>query len=79
MSGRWARWVRHVSRQEPDTPMALVERGTRMQQRGLVGTLATMPAVVEREQPEAPTLIIIGEVVRLHEDLAWFGSEDNTG
>ena len=23
MSGRWARWVRHVSRREPDTPMAL--------------------------------------------------------
>jgi len=30
-------------------------------------------AIVEREKPRAPTLIIVGDVVRLHEDLAWFG------
>jgi uroporphyrin-III C-methyltransferase/precorrin-2 dehydrogenase/sirohydrochlorin ferrochelatase len=57
----------------PDTPVALVERGTLLEQRVLLGTLATMVDVVEREQPTAPTLIIVGDVVRLHEDLAWFG------
>jgi uroporphyrin-III C-methyltransferase/precorrin-2 dehydrogenase/sirohydrochlorin ferrochelatase len=57
----------------PDTPVALVERGTLLEQRVLLGTLATMVNVVEREQPTAPTLIIVGDVVRLHEDLAWFG------
>ncbi len=57
----------------PDTPVALVERGTLLEQRVLLGTLATMVEVVEREQPTAPTLIIVGDVVRLHEDLAWFG------
>jgi uroporphyrin-III C-methyltransferase/precorrin-2 dehydrogenase/sirohydrochlorin ferrochelatase len=56
-----------------DTPVALVERGTMLEQRVLLGTLATMVEVVEREQPTAPTLIIVGDVVRLHEDLAWFG------
>jgi uroporphyrin-III C-methyltransferase/precorrin-2 dehydrogenase/sirohydrochlorin ferrochelatase len=56
-----------------DTPVALVERGTMLEQRVLLGTLATMVDVVEREQPTAPTLIIVGDVVRLHEDLAWFG------
>jgi len=30
-----------------------------------------MNAVVEREQPQPPTLIIIGDVVRLATDLAW--------
>jgi len=57
----------------PDTPVALVERGTLLEQRVLLGTLATMVDVVEREQPTAPTLIIVGDVVRLHEGLAWFG------
>jgi uroporphyrin-III C-methyltransferase/precorrin-2 dehydrogenase/sirohydrochlorin ferrochelatase len=57
----------------PDTPVALIERGTLLEQRVLLGTLATMVEVVEREQPTAPTLIIVGDVVRLHEDLAWFG------
>ena len=57
----------------PDTPVALVERGTMLEQRVLLGTLATMVDVVEREKPTAPTLIIVGDVVRLHEDLAWFG------
>jgi uroporphyrin-III C-methyltransferase / precorrin-2 dehydrogenase / sirohydrochlorin ferrochelatase len=57
----------------PDTPIALIERGTMIEQRVLVGTLATMASIVEREQPHAPTLIIVGDVVSLHKDLAWFG------
>ncbi|RLA55467.1 MAG: uroporphyrinogen-III C-methyltransferase [Gammaproteobacteria bacterium] len=57
----------------PDTPVALVEHGTLLKQRVLLGTLATMAEVVEREKPTAPTLIIVGDVVRLHEDLSWFG------
>jgi uroporphyrin-III C-methyltransferase/precorrin-2 dehydrogenase/sirohydrochlorin ferrochelatase len=60
----------------PDTPVALVERGTQMEQRVLVGTLGTMVEIVAKAQPAAPTLIIVGDVVRLHEDLSWFGQED---
>lgn len=56
----------------PDTPIALVEQASTPQQRVLVGTLATMPGIVAREQPRAPTLILVGSVVRLHADLAWF-------
>ena len=56
----------------PDTPIALVERATTREQRVLRGTLATMEAIVAREQPAAPTLIIVGDVVKLHRDLAWF-------
>jgi uroporphyrin-III C-methyltransferase/precorrin-2 dehydrogenase/sirohydrochlorin ferrochelatase len=37
-----------------------------------VSTIGELPAVAEKEQPEAPTLVIIGEVVKLHDDLAWF-------
>ena len=57
----------------PDTPVALVERGTQLEQRVLIGTLGTMVEIVANAQPAAPTLIIVGNVVRLQEDLSWFG------
>lgn len=57
----------------PNTPIALVERGTLAEQRVLTGTLCTMTDIVERENPTAPTLIIVGDVVRLHASLSWFG------
>jgi uroporphyrin-III C-methyltransferase/precorrin-2 dehydrogenase/sirohydrochlorin ferrochelatase len=60
-----------------DTPAALVEQGTTQQQRVYTGTIATLPQQVEREQPKPPTLIIVGEVVRLHERLAWFHTPDD--
>ena len=56
----------------PHTPIALVEKASTPEQRVLIGTLATMTSVVEREQPSAPTLIVVGDVVSLHNDLQWF-------
>ncbi|MFL6655216.1 MAG: siroheme synthase CysG [Sulfurifustis sp.] len=56
----------------PATPAALVQQGTLRSQRVLVGTLATLPDIVERSDVHAPTLIIVGDVVRLHEKLRWF-------
>ncbi|MDH4325585.1 MAG: siroheme synthase CysG [Betaproteobacteria bacterium] len=54
------------------TPAALVQAGTTPQQRVLTGTLATLPGIVAAGEVKAPTLIIIGEVVRLRERLRWF-------
>ena len=59
---------------ETETPIALVERASTSDQRVLTGTLATMPGIVERQRPRAPTLIIVGDVVRLQDKLAWFGN-----
>jgi len=57
----------------PDTtPIAIVQQGTTPNQRVITGTLATLPAIAEREQLQAPTLIIVGGVVTLREKLAWF-------
>ena len=56
----------------PDTPAALIEQGTTSAQAVHVGTLGTLTAIVERERPRAPTLVIVGEVVRLREKLAWY-------
>ena len=57
----------------PDTPVALVERASTPDQRVIRGTLSSMVDIVQREKPRAPTLIIVGNVVRLHDRLAWFG------
>ena len=56
------------------TPAALVQQGTTHNQRVFVETLKTLPQVVESEDIKPPTLIIVGEVVRLHEKLKWFGN-----
>ena len=54
------------------TPSALIERGTTPHQRVLVGTLGTLPEIIDHTEVHAPTLIIVGDVVRLHDTLAWF-------
>lgn len=59
----------------PETPIALVERACTRKQRVLTGTLATMVSIAQRNQPRAPTLIVVGNVVRLHDKLAWFGRD----
>lgn len=56
----------------PEMPAALVQQGTTPQQRVFTGTLNSLPGIVEQEQPKPPTLIIVGEVVKLQEKLAWF-------
>ena len=60
----------------PDTPIALVEHGTTARQKVLIATLVTMPARVAATIINAPTLTIVGDVVRLHSKLAWFRPED---
>jgi uroporphyrin-III C-methyltransferase/precorrin-2 dehydrogenase/sirohydrochlorin ferrochelatase len=54
------------------TPAALITKGTTPDQRVLIGDLTTLPKLVEANEVKAPTLIIIGEVVKLHEKLRWF-------
>jgi len=52
-------------------PAAAIERGTMEGQRVVVATLGTLAEAVEREGIGAPALIVVGEVVRRREDLAW--------
>ena len=54
------------------TPAAIVQHGTTARQRTVAGTLATLPGLALAAQLAPPTLIIIGEVVRLHAQLAWY-------
>lgn len=52
-----------------DTPVAIIENGCRKDQRDIISTLANFPAAVVREQVQSPALIIVGEVVRMKEQL----------
>jgi len=56
----------------PDMPIALVQQGTTHRQRVFSGTLATIQEVIADERPQPPTLIIVGEVVKLRDKLNWF-------
>ena len=57
------------------TPAALVEKGTTQEQRVHIGDLTTLHDIVEKNNVKAPTLIIVGEVVKLHDKLNWFVPE----
>lgn len=54
-----------------DTPVALIERGTQPSQRVIRGTLDELPALAVGV--ESPALIMVGSVVTLADQLAWFG------
>lgn len=58
-----------------DHPVAVVQQGTTRNQRVMVGTLADIATKVESAGFKAPTLTIVGEVVRLREKLSWFEPE----
>ena len=57
---------------DSSTPAALVEKGTTPQQQVHIGNLKTLPDIVESTEILPPTLIIVGDVVKLHDKLAWF-------
>jgi uroporphyrin-III C-methyltransferase / precorrin-2 dehydrogenase / sirohydrochlorin ferrochelatase len=57
--------------QRADMPVALVSKGTTPDQKVVTGTLADIATKVSEHQIQAPTLTIIGEVVKLREQLQW--------
>jgi uroporphyrin-III C-methyltransferase/precorrin-2 dehydrogenase/sirohydrochlorin ferrochelatase len=59
----------------PDLPAALIQQGTTRHQRVFTGTLETLPELIKKEEINPPTLIIIGNVISLHEKLTWFSSD----
>jgi uroporphyrinogen III methyltransferase / synthase len=55
-----------------ETPAAVINWGTRPEQRTLVGTLADIAQKVQQANFTNPGVIIVGEVVRYREQLSWF-------
>jgi uroporphyrin-III C-methyltransferase/precorrin-2 dehydrogenase/sirohydrochlorin ferrochelatase len=60
-----------------DWPAAIVQQGTTPQQRTITGTLSSLPALAEAAKLQPPTLIIVGQVVTLHDTLCWFNEAGN--
>uniref|UniRef100_A0A7C3WD26 uroporphyrinogen-III C-methyltransferase n=1 Tax=Fundidesulfovibrio putealis TaxID=270496 RepID=A0A7C3WD26_9BACT len=56
----------------PDTPAALVRWGTTCRHRSMVSTLAKIPQDAKDKKFAAPSLLVVGDVVSLHDRLNWF-------
>jgi len=53
-------------------PAALIQQGTTHKQKVYISDLASLPDIPRQHDIQPPTMIIIGEVVKLHENLSWF-------
>ncbi|WP_413363180.1 uroporphyrinogen-III C-methyltransferase [Lysinibacillus sp. 3P01SB] len=58
-----------------DTPVALIHWGTTDVQKTVTGTLDTIVEMVQQEKVENPSMIVIGEVVKVREKIQWFEKE----
>ncbi|PYZ91721.1 uroporphyrinogen-III C-methyltransferase [Salipaludibacillus keqinensis] len=56
----------------PSTPVAIIQWGTCEVQKTVTGELGTIVKELETKKIASPAIIVVGEVVRLREDLAWF-------
>ena len=54
------------------TPVALVHMGTYEQQRTVTGTLETIVDIAQQQHVKNPSIILVGEVVRMREKIAWY-------
>ncbi|MFC4387005.1 uroporphyrinogen-III C-methyltransferase [Gracilibacillus marinus] len=55
---------------KPSTPVAMIHWGTFAHQKTIIGTLDTIEARLH--EISNPSMIVIGDVVSLHEELQWF-------
>jgi uroporphyrin-III C-methyltransferase/precorrin-2 dehydrogenase/sirohydrochlorin ferrochelatase len=62
-----------------DRAAAIVEQGTQASQRVVTGTLADLAQKAREALIEAPAILIVGEVTRLHDSLRWFNAAPSGG
>lgn len=58
------------------TPIAIVSNASMPNQQVLTGTLANIVELQEQAQLPTPALLIMGDVVALHDDLAWYNRQN---
>ena len=58
---------------DASTPFAIVENGSRKNQRVITGHLANLAEIATRAQVQSPSLLLLGEVTQLAQELSWFG------
>lgn len=64
---------------DANTPAAVIGQGTLAKQQTVVGSLSEIAEAVQLQPIKAPALIVIGEVVRLREQLQWFEGISDCG
>lgn len=57
-----------------ETPIAIISQATRPTQQVITGTLQDIVAKHQANPLPTPALLIVGEVAKLHDDLAWYGN-----
>ncbi|EWH10431.1 siroheme synthase [Catenovulum agarivorans DS-2] len=64
-----------------DMPVAIVENGTTQHQRVVTGILSELGQLQQQHNIGSPALLIIGQVVKLHNSLDWFtpDRQENAG
>jgi len=55
-----------------DRPVAVISKATTREQRSVTGTLATIERIVRDAAIQTPALIVVGEVVKMHDIINWF-------
>jgi uroporphyrin-III C-methyltransferase len=56
----------------PETPAAIIRRGTLPDQQTLLATLDSLPSRITESGIKPPALIVVGTVIGLHNTLSWF-------
>ncbi|MCP4681624.1 MAG: uroporphyrinogen-III C-methyltransferase [Desulfobacterales bacterium] len=56
----------------PDTPVAVIHRGTTAEQKTVVGELRNIARLAKEKDIKPPAIIVVGDVVRLRDELNWF-------
>jgi uroporphyrinogen III methyltransferase/synthase len=56
----------------PDTPVAVVRWGTRPDQKTIVSTLKNLVSDVKENEIRPPSVVVVGDVVRLRDTLRWY-------
>ncbi|MBS6396121.1 MAG: uroporphyrinogen-III C-methyltransferase [Clostridiales bacterium] len=64
---------------DPNTPAAVVQEGTTARQRVVCGTLCTIVEETRKAGIQTPAISIVGDVVRLREEIRWFSKKPLSG
>ena len=63
---------------DPDLPVAVIDNGTRPEQRVVIATVSTLCEKLKDENLEGPAMIVVGTVVNLRKKLSWYKTKSGT-
>ncbi|MCY3708305.1 MAG: uroporphyrinogen-III C-methyltransferase [Caldilineaceae bacterium] len=61
---------------DPESPAAAIASASTIHQKVACSTVAGLPQAMEADGISAPAVLVFGDVVKLHDQLAWFAPEE---